>query len=298
MRIDSKSRWLARRWPGRPIKPRMIVLHTTEGTSIPSYSAGQVPHLTGKVNVRTKQIDWYQHLPFRRNARGLLNRRGGVETNHHGAIQIELCGTSGWANRRGGYGAFPDWAKAEGWMLEEVGKMVRWLSDQYKIPLVAPYKFDVWQYGRYRMSFSQWRRFRGICGHQHVPENDHTDPGAIDIQAILRYALSGKTGAAYTKATPITPSRLTVDGILGPQTIARLQQYLMVDTDGIIGPQTVSALQRHTGAAVDGIWGSQTTKHLQKWVGVRRSGVLSRWTIRALQKKLNVLPQTKAGPWR
>jgi hypothetical protein len=29
------------------------------------------------------------------------------------------------------------------------------------------------------MSKSIWEQFNGVCGHQHVPENKHWDPGAI-----------------------------------------------------------------------------------------------------------------------
>ena len=51
-----------------------------------------------------------------------------------------------------------------------------------------------------RMSFAQWRRFTGICGHQHVPENAHGDPGNLPIDKILRYA-----GATTTEEDDMTP---------------------------------------------------------------------------------------------
>ncbi|GAA0464000.1 hypothetical protein [Streptomyces olivaceiscleroticus] len=38
------------------------------------------------------------------------------------------------------------------------------------------------------MSASQWNGFRGICGHQHVPENDHGDPGSLDFRHVLELA--------------------------------------------------------------------------------------------------------------
>src|SRR5215471_17719630 len=36
-----------------------------------------------------------------------------------------------------------------------------------------------------RLSGSAWNAYKGILGHQHVPENDHGDPGDINIAAIM-----------------------------------------------------------------------------------------------------------------
>jgi hypothetical protein len=44
-----------------------------------------------------------------------------------------------------------------------------------------------------RMTGSQWTNFTGHCGHQHVPENLHGDPGAFPIAAILAAAKNGTT---------------------------------------------------------------------------------------------------------
>jgi hypothetical protein len=46
------------------------------------------------------------------------------------------------------------------------------------------------------MSGAQWQGFSGVCGHMHVPENDHGDPGAIDFPRII----------ALAQGTPTTPS--------------------------------------------------------------------------------------------
>jgi hypothetical protein len=35
------------------------------------------------------------------------------------------------------------------------------------------------------MKPDEWKMFSGWCGHQHVPNNDHTDPGAIDIDSLM-----------------------------------------------------------------------------------------------------------------
>ena len=35
------------------------------------------------------------------------------------------------------------------------------------------------------MTDQEWDQFGGVCGHQHVPENTHWDPGAIDWDTLL-----------------------------------------------------------------------------------------------------------------
>jgi hypothetical protein len=37
------------------------------------------------------------------------------------------------------------------------------------------------------MSAAEWDTFTGWCGHQHIPENDHTDPGALPIARLLAH---------------------------------------------------------------------------------------------------------------
>jgi hypothetical protein len=39
-----------------------------------------------------------------------------------------------------------------------------------------------------RLSEATWRSYSGHLGHMHVPGNEHGDPGALDIAAILRLA--------------------------------------------------------------------------------------------------------------
>jgi len=33
-----------------------------------------------------------------------------------------------------------------------------------------------------------WNVFKGVCGHCHVPENQHGDPGAIGFATLIEYA--------------------------------------------------------------------------------------------------------------
>ena len=47
-----------------------------------------------------------------------------------------------------------------------------------------------------RMSDAKWRAFTGICGHQHVPDNDHWDPGRLDVSRMLALA-PADTGTTF-----------------------------------------------------------------------------------------------------
>jgi hypothetical protein len=35
-----------------------------------------------------------------------------------------------------------------------------------------------------RLTFTEWEKFGAWCGHQHVPTNDHWDPGALDHEGV------------------------------------------------------------------------------------------------------------------
>lgn len=36
-----------------------------------------------------------------------------------------------------------------------------------------------------RMSTDEWANFNGVCGHQHVPNNAHLDPGKLEYQKVI-----------------------------------------------------------------------------------------------------------------
>lgn len=164
--------------------PWRIVLHTTEGSSVDGAIAayrghGSWPHLT--VDPSTKRR--VQHYPLGVSARALLNLAGGVETNRARAIQIEIVGRAGETH------TWPvDWLD---WLGAEVIAPIR---AEVQVALVAP-RFVGTEAGTIatasapqRMSPEVWLGFNGICGHQHVCENHHWDPGRIDIDRILAAA--------------------------------------------------------------------------------------------------------------
>lgn len=185
---DRTTAWYGDTYPGDPIEPCRIVLHSTETVSLPSYRGGaSAPHLTAVPDFEREIIHWYQHIRLDRNARALKNPAGGVETNRAGAIQVEIVGT---CNR-----AFSttrehlEMWNLPPWAIRDLGRFIAWCEREYGIPLIAPVRWT-----RYpgddsaRFTGSQWLRFTGTCGHLHVPENDHGDPGDIEIDAIMREA--------------------------------------------------------------------------------------------------------------
>jgi hypothetical protein len=151
------------------------VLHTTEGDSyggaLGAYRANRsAPHFT----VAGSRV--WQHVPINRAARSLQNAPGGVETNRWSAIQIEIVA----------HAANPVWLPET---IEATRSLMAWLEQQTGIrpssPRFIAYPASGGLRAAQRMGNQAWLRWDGWCGHQHVPENDHGDPGAAPITALL-----------------------------------------------------------------------------------------------------------------
>lgn len=191
------------------------VTHTTEGRTLPTYADSQgrrgamAPTVTGLPDCKAKRLRWYQHYDVDESARALVNKLGGVETNTANTFQVELVGTCDPKTRdswvRAGYKQNVDfiyWPEAPDWALAEAAWLVRWLHDYHGVPLTCvkdwlAYGVDSRRpgvtpasYGANpaRMSMAAWRTFTGWCGHQHVPENDHGDPGSMPFARVIALA--------------------------------------------------------------------------------------------------------------
>ena len=197
----------AGRYGGSRITPNVLVLHTTESGTWPSYSSGSVaPTLTAYPDRGAKRLVWRQHFPLTMSARALQNLSGGVETNTLNAVQIELVGTCT-KTYRDKYGYFY-WPAAPDWALQGVADFLAWLHKEWpKVALEAAPKWLPYpsSYGNtpVRMSGAQWSNFYGVCGHQHVPENVHGDPGDIDAARIVTLA----KGRSDVRERPVGPSK-------------------------------------------------------------------------------------------
>lgn len=130
-------------------------------------------------------------------------------------------------------------------------------------------------------------------------------------------AVFGKTSGSNSAAKPSTPSakpstnKIAEDGMFGPSTARRLQQYFGTTQDGVIshqykqkfnqniyaaqfdqtlrGSNVIRALQKLLGVSQDGLMGQATIKALQKRLGTTQDGVISPVSnaVKALQKALN-----------
>ena len=151
--------------------PPKLVWHSTEGSSI----AGAVgayrqhnswPHFT--LDPESGRL--VQHLPMNRAGRALEHRANTVDTNRLRVIQVELVGfakdSAGWSAAR----------------YERIAQLARKIEAANGVPRKAFAKFTL--QGE-RLSESAWLHGTGHCGHQHVPGNNHTDPGALRIDRII-----------------------------------------------------------------------------------------------------------------
>jgi hypothetical protein len=177
-----------------------IVWHSTETGGWPAYKSGPVaPHMTASPDYDAKKVDWRAHFPANVNSRALQNLAGGVQTNLDGAFQIELVGTCDPAQHK----SFPKrlyMPDAPDWYLNELAAFAAWAHENWGVPLQAP-GFQAYPASAgakkpdgpsntVRMSGATWNAFRGHCGHQHVPENVHGDPGSLDMAAVMSRATS------------------------------------------------------------------------------------------------------------
>jgi hypothetical protein len=191
----STTYWYGSKYPGSAMESNVIVWHTTEGTSLPDYGGGtSAPNFTAKPDFAAKRLVWYQHFDFDTSARALVNAAGGVETNTLNVCQVEIVGTCDPATHKK-WGSTPHLYTPElpDWAIRDLAAFAKWAHDNHGVPLTSAVTFKAYpgSYGTdngVRMSASKWNSYTGHCGHQHVPENLHGDPGLLPMAAILARA--------------------------------------------------------------------------------------------------------------
>lgn len=184
-----RSLWFGNAYVGNTMAhPNVLVIHTTEGSSLPDYGGGSlaptftVSGVVGKV---------WQHFPANMSARALVNAAGGVETNTLNVVQVEMIGTCDPSKKGQGMIYWPEATDAQ---LKPLVDLLKWLHAEWPIPLVSTpkpwlvYPSSYGSAGGQRMSFDEWNNFSGVCGHEHVPENYHGDPGNFPINRLLQLA--------------------------------------------------------------------------------------------------------------
>lgn len=195
------SYWHEGDYPGDAQEVNVLVLHTTEGRSVPTYGGGgSAPNLTALPDFKNRRLRFFQHFRFDSSARALRNLPGGVETNTLNVGQVELVGTCDPNTRVRWVEAglvqdvdFVFWPSAPAWAKRDLARFLAWAHDQHGVPLTGPtlwpaYPTSYANGGKQRMTAAAWSDFKGVCGHMHVPENDHGDPGAIDFAELLKLA--------------------------------------------------------------------------------------------------------------
>ena len=153
------------------------VLHTTEGGTL---SGAEQAFAAGKdwpnLAIDPDRLDIVEYYPLSRGARALTDNL--TPQNAARCVQIEIVGLAQES---------PDWAPER---LAFIRDVMRQIEDLVPIPRTTDRTFldlaGVNHNPGNRMSVDEWKRFSGWCGHQHVPGNTHWDPGAIDIDTLLK----------------------------------------------------------------------------------------------------------------
>lgn len=178
-------------------KPK-ILHHTTEGSSYSGALGAYVksrnlPHFTDTFEAGAYVV--FQHLPLSVAATALVHE-GGI-TNTDNVIQIEHVGfadsSAGWP---AGY-------------LAGIAKLCRWIESQTGCPPTCRVSFMGARYGQWsgRLSWEAWDAYAGHLGHCHAPENDHYDPGPVNIAAIV--AVSPNPSPAVVSAVHFKEENVT-----------------------------------------------------------------------------------------
>ena len=162
--------------------PRLdkVLLHTTESSDWPSYPSF-APQLT--VDPIKRQVR--QHMPLTLSA-STLGNDGANKTNRANVVQIEIVGYCA-SNKTGSSYHVSKWGDAEYTFLSGV---LQWFAAEWGAPMTSTVKwvsYDDAYYdrGKQRLTWAQYEPYRGLLGHQHVPGNDHPDPGLLDVQRLL-----------------------------------------------------------------------------------------------------------------
>jgi len=153
----------------------------------------------------------FQHIPLNYSAAALKNLPGGVQTNRDNAIQIEICA------RAAEVGNLPEDA------YRVVARVLVYAHQVKGVPLQSSVRFAGLGEGMVlasvnspiRLSGGAWDKYTGVLGHQHVPENDHWDPGKFDIQKLLRYARE----LVPTTPVPLPPPANNTNRFVGYPTL-------------------------------------------------------------------------------
>lgn len=172
----------------------VLVLHFTQGTTTAGAIAAMRkarsechevvdPAMVGSQGMALTQ----QLLPWTTPARSLKHPAGRPETNNRGfgsnplgrCYQVEIVGMS---EKAATYGDV--WYQRLGAYLDARCTALR-IPPTFPLPFVGSQGYG--SSAPTRLTWEAWGRVSGIVGHQHVPGNEHWDPGALDVARLTRY---------------------------------------------------------------------------------------------------------------
>lgn len=173
--------------------------------------------------------------------------------------------------------------------------------------------FDFGKMDAYRRHIGIVEKVSGsdiICIEGNTSKSGSQSNGGMVCRQVRPYTyICAAARPAYSDAVkPVKPTPdpttkpLQVDGIMGYQTVCRLQKWLGTSVDGEIGPNTVRAIQKKVGAKpIDGKWGKNTSKKFQKYLNQHGAkldvdGIFGKASVRALQTYLNKVYSGKPEP--
>lgn len=171
--------------------PSLILLHSCESDESAAANAAYLRRIAAEphwvYDPRCPTSEAIQLLPYSAAGKALRNLAGGVETNRRDAdrdgatdiVQVELVG---FASQVASYD--------DQWYAN-LREFLVWLCTELGVPYTFPLPF-VDNGNDVRLSLAEWvnPELTGIIGHQHAPENDHWDPGPLDVSRLASQVLT------------------------------------------------------------------------------------------------------------
>lgn len=177
--------------------PYRGVLHHTEGDTIGGALA-TYPRTKAYPHFTVDEWVVEQHIPLNVAATALEHPSGTVDTNRASCIQIEIVG---WTAKA---------AQMNDALCARLARLMRWIESQTGIQ-------PNYVGGGSRMSTDAWKSFHGWCGHIHVPNNHHTDPGAIPTTKLFNVAPQVQTVISEREYIDVNAVAMKFEGVqLGP----------------------------------------------------------------------------------
>lgn len=146
---------------------RKLMFHTTEGVSINgAISALDRNRYWSHFLISFEEKRKIQFLEVNQAAKSLDNNpNDGYQTNRANVIQIEIVGYA---------------RETQDWSKEKLDWIANICSE-----IRAAFDFPLTIIGDERLSDKAFVDYAGVCGHKNCPDNNHWDPGKLDVGYIV-----------------------------------------------------------------------------------------------------------------